>query len=905
VHDFLPFIIAGMASGAVYGMAGTGLVLTYKTTGIFNFGQGAIATVAAYLFYYLHVRHDIGWLVSAVISVVGVGLILGLFMEKIGRDLARRSINLQVVGTVGIVVLVSSLAVIWYGPLTRPVAPFLPSATHTVRVASVNVSYQQITIAAISCVAVGSLYVFFRTTQSGLAMRAVVDNAELVGLHGSSAVAIRRKAWIIGTLFAALSGVLLVPVIGLDPLLLTYLIVEAFAAAAFGAFTNIAATFFGGVVLGVAINVAQKLVVEHSALNGIPQSLPFTILILALLILPKRRLVSPTLFVTRPPLQWRVPVLGQSVFGVVLLTLLALVPLMVGFKLTFFTTGLTFAILYLAIGLLVRTAGQVSLCQTAFAAVGVVAFSQLTTNVHIGWAVSLLISILITMVVGVLLALPAIRLSGLFLALATLAFGIAIERLVYPLGIFFTPSNVGKVVPRPSFANSDHAYYYLVLGFLVLTATIVIALHQSRLGRLLRGLSDSPLALSTLGLGVNLTRTIVFAISAGLAALAGVLYGGLVHYAAANDAYYSSFASLILIASLALAPFGEPWYGVFGIVRAIVPAYVVSVNTNNWLNVAFGVFAIMLATQGGTPGFPPLIRRTLGHLSWSRPERAVTSVHTEPTSDAKVRRQTLSPALSVRSVVVRYGGMEAVRGATLSGQGGQITGLIGPNGAGKTSIFNACSGLTRIADGSVWLGDIELSRMDPSARARAGLGRSFQRIELCETLSVADNVALGRECGVAGTNVLGQFVGSRRGSRQIKAAAAYAMDLCGITHLARTQVTTLSTGQRRLVELARVVAGDFDFLLLDEPSAGLDRQETAALGSVLQHIVNSQHCGILLVEHDMSLVMNTCSRIYVLDFGAIVFEGNATELASSPEVRAAYLGEDLLLPGAPVTTLEH
>jgi ABC-type branched-subunit amino acid transport system ATPase component len=221
--------------------------------------------------------------------------------------------------------------------------------------------------------------------------------------------------------------------------------------------------------------------------------------------------------------------------------------------------------------------------------------------------------------------------------------------------------------------------------------------------------------------------------------------------------------------------------------------------------------------------------------------------------------------------------------------------MIGPNGAGKTTTFNACSGLSRRFTGRVLLHDRDVTRVSPAGRGRRGLGRTFQRMELCETLTVAQNVILGRECAQAGAGVLAQLAARPAQWREAEAAAWSAMRLCGIEDLAGAQAGALSTGQRRLVELARCLAGPFDVLLLDEPSSGLDHEETARFGEILQRAVAERGLGVLLVEHDMGLVMRICAEIYVLDFGRLVFHGSPAEVSASPEVRAAYLGSESVL----------
>ena len=260
---------------------------------------------------------------------------------------------------------------------------------------------------------------------------------------------------------------------------------------------------------------------------------------------------------------------------------------------------------------------------------------------------------------------------------------------------------------------------------------------------------------------------------------------------------------------------------------------------------------------------------------------------------------TDSSGLTIEHVVVRYGGHTAVNGISLSAPVGKITGLIGPNGAGKTTTFNACSGLLRPTEGTVRLFGDDVTRMSPQRRAQKGLGRTFQRMELFDSLSVRENVALGREAGLAGSRPLRHLRGSRSDSAAVAEAVTDALELCGITELAARRPADLSTGQRHLVELARCIAGGFTVMLFDEPSSGLDKGETVVFGRILRSLVELRGVGILIVEHDMSLVMSTCDYIYVLDFGEPIFEGTPSEVGASDIVRAAYLGSEAVEAAVP------
>jgi ABC-type branched-subunit amino acid transport system ATPase component len=248
--------------------------------------------------------------------------------------------------------------------------------------------------------------------------------------------------------------------------------------------------------------------------------------------------------------------------------------------------------------------------------------------------------------------------------------------------------------------------------------------------------------------------------------------------------------------------------------------------------------------------------------------------------------------LVVGGLTVRFGGLVAVDQVSLEAPAGRITGLIGPNGAGKSTTFDACSGLNRPNSGVIRLRGHDVTHVSPAGRARRGLGRTFQKMELFESLTVRENVALGREGTMAGANPFKQVFASRSERRVADERAQDALQLCGIEDLADRRPAELSTGQRRLVELARVCAGEFSMLLLDEPSSGLDKAETHRFGDILEGLVEARGTGILVVEHDMSLVLRVCSYIFVLDFGKQIFQGTPQELSTSEIVRAAYLGSE-------------
>ncbi|HEY1702797.1 MAG TPA: ATP-binding cassette domain-containing protein [Trebonia sp.] len=895
----LPFIIIGIVTGSVYGMAGVGLVLTYKTSGIFNFAQGALATIGAYAFYYLNVDLGLPWWAAAILAVLVLGGIMGIAFEAMAKSISRTSLVWRIVAMIGVVLLVEAAFTIIYGTVTLTSPHFLPQ--ETVSIAGAEVTWEQIIITIISLGVTAALYVFFRTARMGKAMRAVVDDPDLLGLSGTSPQAVRRWAWVIGCVFAAASGVLLAPSVPLDPNVLTLLIVQAFGAAAIGQFTSLPLTMAGGLAIGIGSSIVTEYINSTSILGGLAPSLPFIVLFLVILLSPRARLLTRQIGLRRAQIAWQAPtrvqLAGTAIAAVVLLT----VPAWAGFRLSGWITALTYVILLLSLGLLARTSGQVSLCHITFAAIGAVAFSKLYWA-GLAWLPSLLIAGLIVVPIGAVLAIPAIRLSGLYLALATFGFGLLVQDMFYQSNVMFGVTNTGISMPMPHLSwltvDSTTGFYYVVLLITAIAAAVVIVLTRSRLGRLLRSMSDSPVALATSGTSVRVTMVIVFCISAFIAGIAGALSGMVVSTASGSN--FPPLMSLSLIALIMISAGGAPWYALIGAVGiGVIPTYISSANTMNWLEIIFGVGAV-LGAMGLQPKMPSALARLADRLGGrKKPPASVPAQRQDPSTAERPVASAADPVtLTVEDLKVSFGGLVAVDGVSLTVPPGKITGLIGPNGAGKTTVFNACSGIVSPAAGKIRLNDRNVTRLPVAPRARAGLGRTFQQMELFDSLSVLDNVLVGYEASKAGGAPHSQII-SRRGERKTGLAVARsAIELCGLTELADAQVGALPTGQRRLVELARCLAGPFSVLLLDEPSSGLDHNETEAFGAILRRVVDERGVGILLVEHDMALVMDICDDIFVLDFGTMIFQGTPEEVQASDTVRAAYLGTEA--PGDPV-----
>jgi ABC-type branched-subunit amino acid transport system permease subunit len=598
MKDFVPFIVAGLVTGSVYGLAATGLVLSYRTSGIFNFAHGSLAAVGAYAFYQLRQRWGVPWPLAGALTLVLAGVVLGYLLERLAMALDGASTASKVVATVGLLTGVQATLIAVYGAAARDSHSFLP--TRVLTFAGVSVGVDQIVVFVVAGGVTLALTQYLRLSTTGTAMRAVVDDSALLDLSGTSPVRVRRRSWMIGAAFAALSGVLLAPTIGLDPTLLTLLVVQAFGAAAIGRFASLPLTFAGGLVVGLAGALSTKYVSHSKLLSGFPPSVPFIILFAVLVVARRGRLLELGTTAAGRSIAAVRPTALRMAGVAALVALLVAVPGFAGPRLPVYSTALVYVLLFASLRLLVVTSGQVSLCHLTFAAVGATTFAHFAGGAGLPWGVAVALAGLVTVPVGAVVALPAIRLSGLYLALATLGFGILVERLVFPMAIMFGQGGQAHA-PRPHVglfdATTAKGFYYVALAVVVVSVAAIAALGRSRLGRLLRGLADSPVALATLGNSVNLTLVIVFCVSAFFAGVAGALFASF--SGTFGSASFPSLLSLTLVVILAIAGRGEFASPIIAAAALyIVPSYVRNATFNDYLPVVFGASAVAVAVIG-------------------------------------------------------------------------------------------------------------------------------------------------------------------------------------------------------------------------------------------------------------------------------------------------------------------
>jgi branched-subunit amino acid ABC-type transport system permease component len=593
VSSLLPYLVSGLVAGSLYGLAGLGLVLTYRTSGVFNFGHGAVAAGGAFLFYTLHVTAGIPWPIAGLMAVLLFAFVLGPVLEYLTRSLANAPDALIVIGTVGVLLVVEGLLYLIYGDATRSTPEFLP--TSGFQLGGVLISWGQVISVAVSATGAAGLYLFLKRARLGVSMRAVVDNPRLVSLSGDKPDRVRRAGWAMGCGVAAIAGILLAPTLNLDVNLLTLLVVQAFGACAIGMFSSLPLTFVGGLVIGVLASFATKYLTSPH-LTGVPPTVPFLVLIGVLLAakagsLPGSRAGRQVLVSTPPRMTARAKAIGGVVSGAALLA----VPFVVGTKLPVWTTALAYVVVFASLSLLTWGSGQISLCHSAFLAVGATTMAHLT-KAGVPWLAALLIAGLAVVPLGAMVAIPAIRLSGLYLALATLGFGIFLQNVIYPSGLMFSTA-LSVQLPRPRIgpidATSNRTLYFVMLAIVVVLVAGILAIQRGRFGRLLAALAESPTMLATHGLGLSLTRLLVFCLSAFFAGISGALV--ITQTGAASGVTFGPIQSLLFLCVLGVSGttrLRSP--AIAAVLFAVVPGYVTGFGADRQI-LAFGALALLAA----------------------------------------------------------------------------------------------------------------------------------------------------------------------------------------------------------------------------------------------------------------------------------------------------------------------
>ncbi len=522
---FFSFLVAGMVSGAIYAVTATGLVVTYSTTGVFNFAQGAMGMLLAFAFWQLWQGWNVNVIVALVLTLGVLAPLLGAVVERtMMRTLHGRPVGVTLVVTIGLMLFLLGVAsAVWNQSTARNLPTFLPN--DQVRLLSVTLTAEDLITLGVAVAAAVGLRLLYRRTRLGVAMRAVVDDPELASLTGASANGIARTAWMISTVLAGVAGILLAPQTYMNIDDLTLLVVSGYSAAVVGRLRSLPWTVAGAMFLGISYSMAVGYA-PQSWVNTITLSLPMALLLVALLALPQARLSLARVVRPRPPrvASARATALGS---GALVLVSMPFALLLSAGNLDLMGAVLVISLLALSLVPLAGYGGQVSLCQYTFFGVGCVTMGKVAGGHSV---LGLLAAVAVCAGVGAVLALPALRLRGLYLALATMAFAVLADNLFFPAS--WVMGEGGSLsVGRPGIFGisftSTRAFVILLAVVLAAAMVGVGALRRSRLGRRLVGMNDSPAACTTAGLNLLATRLAVFTLSAGMAGLAGALYGGL------------------------------------------------------------------------------------------------------------------------------------------------------------------------------------------------------------------------------------------------------------------------------------------------------------------------------------------------------------------------------------------
>jgi branched-chain amino acid transport system permease protein len=541
---FLALTLTGLVVGCIYALTACGLVVTYTTSGVFNFAHGAIGMVAAFTYWQL----SVGWGWPAPLAFLTVLLVLapllGAVVERaLIRPLYGAPVGVTLVATLGLLVTLLGVGfLVWPPDTTRVLPKFFEG--HTVSLFSLVVDYNQLLVIATSVAVAVGLRLFFVRTRLGIAMRAVVDDPELAALAGTKPERVSQLSWALGAALAALAGVLLAPLQTLNVTELTLLVINGYAAAMAGRLRNLPATVGGALVIGIS----SSLVLGYAGpqvVNYVRPAIPMILLFVAVLFLKQERLRSGSLQGLRMP---RTTGLRQSAaVGLVFVLVAGVVSgqlspahLAVG------SQGLVLAFVMLSLVLLSGYGGQASLCQLTFAGLGAFAMGKAG-----GGLFGLLAAVALPAAAGALVALTVVRLRGLFLALATLAFAQAMDQIFFNHALGYGGT---LAIPRPRLplidTADDRVFFVLLAVVFALGSVGLLALRRRAFGRRLIALNDSPAASATMGVSPVMTRLVVFTLASAIAGLGGALLGGLHGSVSPNDFLLLNSCVLLLLATI-------------------------------------------------------------------------------------------------------------------------------------------------------------------------------------------------------------------------------------------------------------------------------------------------------------------------------------------------------------------
>ena len=890
--EVVRFALLGLGVGALYAFASQGLIVIYRGTGVLNFSLGATAIAGVFMQWEL--QYEQGWpfLLAALVGVA-LSAFLGVLTHWwVMKPLRRASSLVRVIATLGVLISVQAGVVIRYGSQPRQVDSWLPNNRFTLW-GDVDIFVDRLILLGIAVASATALWALYRSSQFGLATEAVSESERSASAIGLSPNRIATLNWALGSAIAAIAGILVVPIITLQVAAMTSLVLAALASALVGDFRS----FPIATAAGLGLGIAQTLVSRFIDQQGLGASLPFLIII-AVLVFRGRSLPLRDYFLKQQPMlgngrmSWDWTIFGCGVIVFLMLTKDAK-------WIDALTVSLGVAIVLLSIVVLTGYAGQLSLAQYTIAGFGAFVAGRLVAVYDIPFLLGLIAGVAAAVPLGLLFALPAVRTRGINLAIVTLGLGTTMELMLFR-NRSYTGGVRGTQVGNPDLFGYDissirypERYGIFVLAMAVIAVWMVSNVRRGRSGRRLIAVRTNERAAAALGIDVLRAKLFAFAFAAALAALGGILLAFRL-----SSISYQSFTSFTSITYAGLALVG----GVGHLLGAFVGATMATAGFNQeilestwggvgrWTQLISGI-AILLTVLGYQDGvaaeWVKIFRLFKKSKKWGRPYviRLEDVADLSATAD---ETQVPPRALTIDGLTVTYGAVTAVNNVSYELRPGTVTGLIGPNGAGKTSLIDAISGFAA-AEGSVLVDDLDISKLSPTRRARSGVARSFQSLELFEDSTVFENLSVAADPQDLRSYLrdLVWPVNPPFPPEVVRAIVEFQLD-----HDLHRDVKDLSYGKRRLLAIARAVAMHPSILMLDEPAAGLSSSESEELAVVVRRLAEEWGMAVLVVEHDMNFVMGVCDQVMVLDFGNLIAAGPPEDIRSNPAVIAAYLGDE-------------
>ena len=560
----------------------------------------------------------------------------------------------------------------------------------------------------------------------------------------------------------------------------------------------------------------------------------------------------------------------------------------------FWITQLNYIAMYslviLGLVLLTGIGGLTSFGQAAF--VGIGAYTSAYLCVSMGWSpwLTVFAGLLITTVSAVVVGWITLRMSGHYLPLATIAWGLSLYYLMGNLdglGKYDGILGVPPILLLGWDISQGRSFFVLAWGLVLLGAFALQNLLDSRSGRAIRAMRASTLMAEAMGVDTLRHKIGIFLIAALFASVSGWLFA---HFQrTVNPSPFSLKFGIEYLFMTVLGGASYVWGAIGGAVMTKLLEDELQVflpkllgTSGSYEVIVFGI-VLVLVLKFLPDGLWSLVARWL-----PKPQRVIDWQHAKPLSE-RAKPATGDTVLAVKAIRKQFGGLTAVNDISFSIQAGQIVGLIGPNGAGKSTTFNLITGVLGLTSGSVEFCGQVVSGLPSRAIARRGVSRTFQHVKMIPELTVLENVALGAQMRGHKGALSSMLRLDRAEEQSLLREAARQLERIGMGHALHELAGNLAMGPQRLLEIARALCSDPALLLLDEPAAGLRHQEKQALIAVLRQL-RSEGMSILLVEHDMDLVMDVTDHIVVMEFGTLLMQGTPQQVQQSPKVRAAYLG---------------